>query len=196
MNADVNRNDTRRQVMRRLSNPMDFQWHAHGIGMLRTYLDEDRTVRLNLWHKGFLNPGISTMHTHPRPFTSTVYAGMMTNITYARRAFGGVEYREGIIQCGDAFNGIESTHTVYLEEIDRRVLYTGDTYSQPTEVIHDTDFINGTVTVMTWDRAESDKHASVFWPPLVGWGDATRNFTREECLVACAIAKSRMELGQ
>jgi hypothetical protein len=82
----------------------------HGIGMLRTYLNPDRTLRLNLWHRELLNPGISTMHDHPWPFTSRIIAGKLTNQRFSRctkNSVGAFLMQEGRVTCGGGFNGIE-----------------------------------------------------------------------------------------
>ncbi len=194
MNPHIAHRDRLLAIRRRLSSPLDFPWHAHGIGMLRTYLDDDKTQRLNLWHKRMLNPGISTMHTHPRPFVSTAYAGLMTNKIYRRvdaRA-GGKPYREGIIHCGPCFRGIENDPPlVHLLMTLKTDIHPGETYRQPSRVIHDTEFEDGTATVMEWDRFLPDECASVFWPDGEQWGDATRDITTEDILVVCAEALER-----
>lgn len=194
MNADVAHRDRLAAIRRRLERPLDYRWHAHGIGMLRTYLDDERMVRLNLWHSRLLNPGISTMHTHPRPFVSTAYAGLMQNVIYERvteRPWS-KPYREGIIHCGDAFNGIENDPPlVHLLRKDSQDIRAGQTYRLPPRVIHDTVFHDGTVTVMEWERDEPDICASVFWPDGEQWGDATRAITPEDIVFVCAAAHAR-----
>lgn len=193
MNPHIAHRDRLQVIRRRLEQPLDFPWHAHGIGMLRTYLDDERMVRLNLWHSCMLNPGISTMHTHPRPFTSTAYAGLMTNKTYDRKEPGcGGPYREGIIHCGDAFNGIENDPPlVHLCLMTINTLTPGCSYRQAPRIIHDTAFEDGTATVMEWSRDEADECASVFWPDGEQWGDATRNVDWQDITIVCAAALKR-----
>lgn len=183
-----------------LTNPMDFHWRSHGIGMLRTYLDPaTKNWRLNLWHGRLLNPGISTMHTHPWSFGSYIIAGRLTNTRWIRSSV--MERRaklfmEAIIPCGDhapnqhdAGPLIEGEpRSVYLEAQDPETYTQGHFYVQEPEEIHTTLARDGTITVMHRSDPVSDGRASVFWPHNTPWGDASRGTSVEDVLETCAAA--------
>lgn len=178
------------------------EWRAHGIGMLRTYLDEARLVRLNLWHHDLVNPHISTMHTHPWTLRSEVVAGKLTNIRWERVRPGdpGAQpWVEDRIPCGNvsqpefALKG--EAKTVYLRPFPPEVILPGSFYSQQPDEIHTTQFLDGTATVMTRDRGDGVTEASVFWPLGDQWGDATRDTTADEIARICTSALMRLDVG-
>jgi len=45
--------------------------------MLRTYLSDDKRVRLHVWHSEAAVPDVTDKHTHPWGFLSTVVAGVV-----------------------------------------------------------------------------------------------------------------------
>src|SRR5258708_2352757 len=55
------------------------EWSVQGFGMLRTYLDEQHTYRLNIWTDELASPGVSLIHDHPWHFHSWILAGKLTN---------------------------------------------------------------------------------------------------------------------
>lgn len=58
------------------------EWTIQGLGMLRTYLGDDKTNRLHVWHSGAQVPDVTMMHTHPWAFTSIVLAGLVRDTEY------------------------------------------------------------------------------------------------------------------
>lgn len=186
----------RDQVLEILTTPETRQWNSHGIGMLRTYVDEGRRWRLNVWHSGLKNPGISSLHTHPWPFYSWIFAGRMVNIRYRRAQVGkggGHRMMEGTINCGPKFTGLRSGRKlVNLMKENVGIYLPGEHYSQRPEEIHDTDFTDGTVTLIYRGDPAPDHEASVFWPAGDDWGDATRPFDWDEALVAIKAARDEM----
>lgn len=176
-------------------------WRAHGIGMLRTYLDEERLFRLNLWHRDMLTPNISTMHTHPWTLHSEVVAGRLTNIRWDRVGeldIGAWAYVEDRIPCGNvsdpefALKG--EARTVYLRPRAPEVILPGKTYSQQPEEIHTTEFVDGTATIMQRDVADGVTEASVFWPLGDQWGDASRNVNADEIVRVCHATLALLDL--
>lgn len=175
-------------------------WRAHGIGMLRTYLDEARLVRLNLWHHMLVNPGISTMHTHPWNLRSEVVTGKLTNIRWERvRAGdpGAQPWVEDRIPCGmvadPEFALKGEARTVYLRPCQPEFIMPGHTYSQKPDEIHTTQFLDGTATVMHRDVADGVTEASVFWPLGEQWGDASRGVTADEILRVCEASLALLD---
>ncbi len=184
-----------------LENPEQYTWRSHGIGMLRTYLDPGfDDWRLNLWHSRLLNPGISTMHTHPWAFQSFVIAGALANTRWMRVSeyaeFPAACYNEGIIPCGAH---APRQHTdgpllegepvkVWLQPLPGECWQHGDQYRQAPEEIHTTQARDGTISVMHRTDYTEDGRASVFWPCGAPWGDASRPTSEEDVLVTVAAA--------
>lgn len=181
-------------MIRRLEDPLRWPWQAHGIGMLRTYLDNDRRVRLNLWHSSLINPGISTMHTHPWEFRSFVMLGRLTNYRWERREPDTPNARpfiEDKITCGPGFDGLKGeAQTVWLRQGMAEYHSAGMSYSQKPDEIHTTEFIDGSATVIVRGPPSESHEASVFWPLGDQWGDATRPVTEADIwtVVSAAVA--------
>lgn len=179
-------------------------WRAHGIGMLRTYLDAEQLFRLNLWHHSLLTPNISTMHTHTWSLHSEVVTGRLTNTRWERTSKGRPEaqpFIEDRIPCGaaqDAASGPPvlqgEAKTVWLFPCAPEVILPGHTYGQQPDEIHTTEFIDGTATVMKRDMTEGLTEASVFWPLGSQWGDASRNVNADEIVRVCHATLALIDL--
>ncbi len=181
------------EMMRRLNDPLAFEWRGHGIGMLRTYLAPD--VRLNLWHRDLVNPGISTMHTHPWGFRSHVLLGELRNTRWERvteDAKRAEPYIEDKIGCGEHFDGLKGeARTVWLRPYPVEVIGPGAVYSQEPDELHTTEFVDGTASVIVRGATVTEgSEASVFWPLGDQWGDATRDITEADIwtVVSAAVA--------
>lgn len=184
-----------------LDNPLDYPWRAHGIGMLRTYLDSEQNWRLNLWHTRLLNPGISTMHTHPWALHSYILCGALENTRWQRTGNGPVarDFYEGRVGCGNRpFNGpefkIEGVPDIVRLSMMTPELYRhGDEYQQHPAVIHSTRTGDGAATVMHRTDPTEDGMASVFWPVGEEWGDASRDTTEEDVLITVEAVKAELQ---
>lgn len=153
--------------------PNDYEWTMHGLGMMRCYLDAERTVRLNLWHRALKTPGVSMLHTHPWALRSDVVCGVMTNYRYDRVEVGGEPYNEAEIACGPAYRGIENVKgIVYLSRRGPEHICMGMFYEQAPHEIHESDPLDGTATIM--HRGPENGLASIFWPEGSRYGDASR----------------------
>lgn len=165
------------------------EWRAHGIGMLRTYLDPDQRVRLNLWHHCLVNPGISTLHTHPWDFESRVICGSISDIPWDRVRPGdpgAQQWNEATIGCGPHFEGIRAARTAFLRPGEPNTMWADMQYQHKAATIHSTRFRDGSATVMYRTAAhDADHAASVFWPHGEEWGDATRDVTADEIARVC-----------
>lgn len=177
------------------------EWRAHGIGMLRTYLDDDRRVRLNLWHRLLVNPGISTMHTHPWTLHSDIIAGKIANMRWDRVKAdhpGAMAYVEDRIPCGNvadpefALKG--QPQDVWLIPRVAEVLHPGQSYEQHPEEIHTTEFLDGSATIMRRGPSDDVTEASVFWPKGEEWGDASRKVTADEIVAVCHAVLAKLDL--
>jgi hypothetical protein len=169
--------DYKAEVLKRLAKPFDYDWRSHGLGMLKTYLDEN--TRLNLWHSRLVVPNVSGHHTHPWGLRSAIVAGKLTNVRF-RREIKGEEFMEGRINCAN-FNGIEGDPTLVLLMETGRITYEcGGMYYQNADEIHKTEFEDGTITIMTRIPASTGGMASIFWPKGSKYGDASRNFVNDD----------------
>jgi hypothetical protein len=58
------------------------EWTVQGFGMMRTYLDEAKRYRLNIWDPDLRVAGCSIIHNHPWHLTSLICSGTMMNVRY------------------------------------------------------------------------------------------------------------------
>jgi hypothetical protein len=152
------------------------EWTAQGFGFLRTYFgppDVPKRYRLNLWHSALTVPNVSTIHDHPWNFTSLVVAGAMSNIVYKiddqneAPTHHYAKFRTGVEMATQVSDDVKSV-TLIKESIHD---YTeGYTYYQNDDVIHETRFTDGTVTLN--ERIGDTEHARIFWPFGEEWVNA------------------------
>lgn len=166
-----------RDLLERSASSPD-RWSVQGFGMLRTYLDAAKRWRVNLWHSSAAVPGVSTVHDHPWDFTSLVVAGRFTNIRYhdvtghRHDELDGEAYYVHRIQTGEGGGPRGGRRVVYLRA-DRAEHYTrGMVYSQRAEEIHESSYVDGTVTMNARQRRPDGEHANVFWRVPGEWVDA------------------------
>lgn len=178
--------------------PHLFQWRAHGNGFLKTYLDPEKTVRLNIFHSSLRAHGVSHLHTHPWGLRSQIVAGELRNQRYLQvtsDTTGAEAYVEGVINC-ENFNGVEDVRGLcYLAKAPLEVYGVGDSYRQDPHEIHESFFIDGTVTVMHRIPApETNGEASVFWPDGTEYGDASRRYSPREFTETISAARRNLGL--
>lgn len=178
-----------------LEQPGLLEWRAHGIGFIKAYLDEARTLRMNIYNKMFVTPGVTLHHDHPWHLFSTVWAGVLTNIRYERvtpGALGAELFNEGVINCGD-FKGLEAPPTVTALAARLPETYVaGQAYEQRSEEIHATTAIDGTVTVLKRGPV-TDGTARVFWTEGTEWIDANHVLKEGEVEQAVAVALRQLK---
>ncbi len=168
------------RALEALNEPDRFEWRAHGNGFLKTYLDEQKRVRLNLWHHRFYRADVSHLHTHPWSLSSQILIGQLTNMRYKRLVGRRATHAEGRINCQD-FRGVEGNpNPICLERFTEEVYRACDIYSQRHDEIHETLAVDGTATIMTRYDAPTAGFASVFWPVGSEYGDATHHNLRPE----------------
>lgn len=177
------------RAMRRISNPILGEWSVHGLGFLRTYLDEARTWRLHVWHRCLRNEGISALHTHPWGFRSWILTGLIIDENYMRSSRGNW-WQEGQITCGPQFCGLEDTKLTRLLFLSSRYRSAGSAYEYQPDMIHETSFIDGTVTIIHRTPPQGDGKASVFWPRGQVWGSAERAWNAQDTNRAFDAARS------
>lgn len=159
-----------------LMNPLDREWTLQGLGMLRTYLTPDRSVRLHVWDSRYAVPDVSEMHTHPWDMVSTVVAGELKNYKYRHNLSLTVEptYLQQAIHCGEGGGLIGEPEPVALFEQLPVYLSEGQSYSQSFNEIHVSVPKDGTVTIVQRQvpPGGSPDRAYVFWPDGQEWVSA------------------------
>lgn len=174
-----------------------FKWQIQGLGMLRLYLS--KAVRLHVWHSGFASPGVSTLHTHPWDFKSTVVAGQLENIRYKEHSpldriesSTTREFNTSLLHCGPGGGLKEDIRLVYLEQLPSEIYHEGESYTEKAEEIHESKPWDGTVTVVSRRFKPDEDHARVFWPVGTPWGSAIpRDASPEEVQVITQFALQR-----
>jgi hypothetical protein len=182
-----------------------YPWSVQGLGMLRLYLSDD--VRIHIWHKGLIyrsSPISPTAkHTHPWGFESLIIAGSIVNHRYMKVApasaaarASGLQYMEVEIMCGEGGGPTDNRQEVYLFPLPRAAYYPGQLYSQTADMIHETAFIDGTVTVITrhLERGRDRDKACVYYEHGAAFVSAEPRFaTKEEVALVRDAAMSALE---
>lgn len=169
-------------------------WTVQGFGFLRTYFGPPtapKMYRLNLWDHHFTVPNVSTIHDHPWDFTSVIIAGEFINQRYSfneHKTPSAPTHVFATIKTGEGGGLDRSSYgACVLEPLYEGMYEPGDSYGQRANEIHETKFVNGSITLNK--RTGDTEHARVFWPWGTHWVDAMpRPATREE--VSDAVANS------
>jgi hypothetical protein len=164
-----------------------YSWRAHGFGVIQAYLGDE--FRLHVWDSARRKPGVSMIHDHTQwHFSSLVLAGSIRNIRYAERA-GGKAYMMATIQTGPDGAIIDTPRRVELVVSSIQTLKPGAIYSQTNREFHESDPVDGTVTLIHRVRTADGDIARVCWPEGEQWGDARpRPATADEVRSACMKA--------
>lgn len=157
------------------------EWTVQGFGFLRTYVGprgQPKEYRLNLWDKDFTVPNVSTIHDHPWDFSSMIVAGQFANQRYqvtdirsGPRPTFGPTHEFSTITTGIQSNLVKSpAQYAKLMPHEREDYKIGDTYWQMADEVHETKFLDGSITINK--RRGDTEHARVFWPFGTEWVDA------------------------
>jgi len=187
-------------------------WTLQGLGMFR--LDVvDLSRRLHVWVPSmFAKKNVTTIHTHPWHFNSTIIAGalrnrLFTELTKPEEVRNGVPYSKLEIECGlgGGASGPRVDASLFCHnEFSYRA---GETYDLWSHEIHETIPEDGTITLI--ERRFPDKagvwgalrtiplpdgprphHAHVFFPTGTEWVSAEpRSATEDEVVEMKKIAR-------
>ncbi len=164
-----------------LTNAHAYEWSLQGMGMLRLHLPND--WRLHVWDSRFRKPGVSMIHDHLQwALESTIIAGQLTNRRYriVLDATNAKPYLFATLKPGYGCYFKHEPQPCMLSAELPRTYGPGESYSQRPEEIHETDALDGTVTLMR-KRVTDDESARVFWPAGTEWGSAEpRRATADE----------------
>lgn len=171
----------------------DRAWTAQGFGMIRTYLDERKRWRLNIWDGELASDGASRIHDHPWDFTSYVLTGRITNRMFAFDRKGNDHMYKEIVTGEESVDLSEPTACGLrvVSEID----YThGQSYRQTMEEVHETIALDGTVTLNGRSPPKAEHSARVFWPANGrNWmGARPRPITHDEAMPTIVKALARL----
>jgi hypothetical protein len=153
-----------------LEKPAGYEWTVQGFGFIRTYFGSKRW-RLNVWDSTFKVPNVSLIHDHPWHLTSWVISGELTNKRYLLGDGLAPTHSYMTIHTGVEFDGSHGEYLkAHLISKPLEVYHPGDTYSQTADEVHETSYLDGTVTFN--ERLGDTEHARVFWPYGEEWVDA------------------------
>jgi len=161
-----------------LENPLGGgrEWSLQGLGMLRTYLTDDKSVRLHVWDSDYAAENVSEMHTHPWDMVSRVVAGELANYKYTRHISitEPPSYLQQAIHCGEGGGLIGEPEPVHLYGLPPVYIRKGQEYTQTYDEIHVSVPENGTVTIVTRSTPPGGNpdRAYVFWPIEQEWVSA------------------------
>ena len=156
-----------------LRTPHGLNWTVQGLGMLRAYIDDNKEIRLHIWDKDLIVPEVSTIHTHPWEFTSYIISGEIldTKLVESKSEFGQPYFKQSIL-CGEG-GGLEGEPELVHLINKGGVLYRrGEQYCLWPDEIHDSQFKDGTVTIIQRKFGEDVDHAYVYWDEGEVWGSA------------------------
>lgn len=185
----------RAEIMPILLDPLRHQgWTIQGLGMLRLFLSPDKKRRLHVWHSHLRVQDVSTKHTHPWDLESVVVAGKLIN-RRSYEAIGQPTHNRVLIRCGAEGCELEPPTPVCLVPKPIEIYEPGQKYSQLANEIHDSGYVDGTVTICDRDYDfTKEERAYVYYGLNDQWGSARpRDAKPWEILTYCGLALKQME---
>ncbi len=173
--SDILSREILSRATKALLNWRDRPWTVMGFGMIRTYLDDAKEWRLNVWDDNLRTPGVSDIHTHPWHFTSWVMCGAIVNQRYKEMDHLTLGTRERlkvddvlcmhklIIETGEGGGPVSDVEKVFLLPWAPERILPGGLYSQVATDIHRTEAMQGTVTLNRRSPPMEAHTAAVYW---------------------------------
>lgn len=156
-------------------------WTVQGFGMFRLYLS--KAIRLHVWDSRFKVENVTTIHNHPWDFESEVISGGMVNAVYSEwEADLPATHDRTEIVCGTGggMTDIPPCPTI-LRCNFRRAYLPGETYKMTAEDLHESDYVDGSITLVERFFRENTENALVYVPHGTKWVSAEpRKATLEE----------------
>lgn len=178
--------DHRKELIKTiLENPIGFDWSLQGMGMLRLYMVKGN-LRLHIWDSSFRFPKVSMIHNHLQwGLKSTIISGVVINRRYSVTDVDTEDkasHKRGLINAGIGGGLTNEIDLVSLYPLSPERYEAADSYAQLPDEVHETDAVDGTVTLME-KFSEATNQAEVFWPIGTDWGTALpRKATNAEIL--------------
>lgn len=146
-----------------------FPWTLQGMGMLRLHLSDD--TRLHVWDSRYRVKGVSMIHDHMQwGLESTIVAGRLRNHQYTM-GIAGEPMKFAVLKPGAGCHFKSEVTPCNLYAHAPMQYDEGATYRQLPLEIHETDALDGTVTLMK-KFPTLDESARVFWPADGDWVSA------------------------
>ncbi len=181
-------------VQKVLERARHYEWTLQGFGMLRLYLNN--VGRIHVWDSAYATADVSVIHDHAWDLQSQVVAGELTNIRYAVCGESeGKPYWCQNIATGEGGGPIGEPLACFLVREGFELL--GDTrtrqsYAQASSEIHETRYVDGTVTLVARPEGAGRKTARSFYPFDFEWVSAEpRPATTEEVVNICESALAK-----
>lgn len=172
-------------------------WTAMGFGMVRTYLDDAKRWRLNIWDDRLRVPEVSEIHDHPWDFTSYVCCGRISNVRFDRTYGPGacaLPYQHVQIETGEGGGPTGPVDTAWLTPSRPEIYMPGESYRQAKKEIHITKAVRGTVTLNDRSPPTPEHTAHIFWPRGPWVNAEPRHATQDEVYNAVCAAARQTEL--
>jgi hypothetical protein len=170
----------------------DFEWSLQGFGMFRLYLS--REMRLHVWDFRFAAADVTTLHTHPWDFLSTVISGRITDRVYREISSHPKTHMRQRIVCGPGGCATDDPpEPVCLQPYREDTFQRGQWYRLSAKQIHESIPAPGTITLIRRWFGEDTEHAHVFYPVGKKWVSAEpRKATGDEISNMRELALSRL----
>lgn len=182
-----------------LDNWQERAWTVQGFGMIRTYLDDEKRWRLNVWDEALKVPNVSEIHDHPWDFQSWVLCGRLVNTRFTR---AGVEdplslpYQHVEIKTGEGGGPTGPVDVVRLFPNKPENYEAGEGYRQNLNEIHITKARSGTVTLNDRTPPTLEYTANIYWPRGPWVNAEPRPATKAEVFNAVSLARRQAELAR
>lgn len=147
-----------------------YQWTVQGFGFFRTKIQG--VGRIHVWDDRVATPLVSTIHTHPWPFRSTVVSGELLNLRFHEHEVGELRYVRQKIKTGEGGGLVDEPSEVLLTHDAVEYYSDGHSYSQEAAEIHRSIAQPGTVTLIERPQGPPLEEAMVYWPRGTGWVSA------------------------
>lgn len=170
-------------------------WTLQGFGMLRAYVS--KYLRLHVWSSDHRVKDVSSLHDHPWDFESLVVSGTIENTRYRAttpNTPGASRWQCSTIVCGPNPCSMPSeSEPVWLKAEDTEYIHTGETYAQDRLEVHESQFADGTVSLIQRRFYDDTEHARVFYRDR--WVTAEpRPATRDETKAIIEKAMDKWDL--
>lgn len=179
-------------------NPDEFNWTTQGFGMIRTYMDDAKEWRLNIWDERLRYVDeVSDIHDHPWTFRSWIIAGCLTNVRYdVAKITKTKPATHSLIQLvtGEEGGKVGEVEKARLVARPAEVYTKGGSYAQSLDQVHRTTYRRGTVTLNRRSTPTEAHTARVFFPLDTPWVDAMpREASDLEIYMATTWARGVLE---
>lgn len=182
-----------------LENWQERAWTVQGFGMIRTYLDEEKRWRLNVWDNALKVPNVSEIHDHPWDFQSWILCGQLANTRF-KLSFpqdpASLPYQHVQIKTGEGGGPVGPVDKVYLTPIKSEVYDPGYGYLQNRNEIHITGARSGTVTLNDRTPPTPEHTANIYWPSGPWINAEPRPASKPEVFNAVSLARRQAELAR